>query len=75
MGELIFQDFTAKVLNSGDLAAIKHYTVEFLFAKWIIGNPYREHLEKNYEDKIFFFEPVNKFYDLLWIKKLAFSQL
>jgi hypothetical protein len=40
-----------------------------------LGNPYREHLEKNFEDKIFFFEPLNKFYDLLWVKRLAFTQL
>jgi hypothetical protein len=49
--------------------------VDFLFKKWIIGNPYRDHLAKNYEDKIFFFEPVNKFYDLLWVKKHSFRQL
>jgi hypothetical protein len=57
------------------MPAIRRYTVEYLFGKWIIGNPYREHLSKNYEDKIFFFEPVNKFYDLLWVKKLAYNQL
>jgi len=39
------------------------------------GNYYREHVDKNFEDKIFFFEPINKFFDLLWIKKLAFMQL
>jgi hypothetical protein len=49
--------------------------VDFLFKKWIVGNPYRDHLAKNYEDKIFFFEPVNKFYDLLWVKKHSFRQL
>lgn len=49
--------------------------MDFLFKKWIIGNPYRDHLAKNYEDKIFFFEPVNKFYDLLWVKKHSFRQL
>jgi len=49
--------------------------VEYLFKEWILGNPYREHLEKNFEDKIFFFEPLNKFYDLLWVKRLAFTQL
>ena len=49
--------------------------MEYLFKEWILGNPYREHLEKNFEDKIFFFEPLNKFYDLLWVKRLAFTQL
>lgn len=37
-----------------------------------MNDPYREHVAKNFDDKIFFFEPINKFYDLLWIKKLAF---
>jgi hypothetical protein len=46
-----------------------------LYKQWIVGNPYREHLSKNFEDKIFFFEPVNKFYDLLWVKRLAYKQL
>ena len=40
-----------------------------------MSNPYREHLEKNFEDKIFFFEPLNKFYDLLWVKKLAYNEI
>jgi len=52
---------------------IHKYAIDFLYNKWIIGNPYREHLEKNFEDKIFFFEPVNKFYDLLWVKRLAYK--
>ena len=30
-------------------------------------------MSKNYEDKIFFFEPPNKYCDLLWIKKEVFS--
>lgn len=46
-----------------------------MYNQWIVGNPYREHLSKNFEDKIFFFEPVNKFYDLLWVKRLAYKQL
>lgn len=33
---------------------------------------YREHLELNFDDKIFFHEPVNKFFDLLWVRKLCF---
>jgi hypothetical protein len=72
--EFLFEDLTqAKLSRNPD--ELKQYTVEFLYKKWIVGNPYRDHLAKNYEDKIFFFEPVNKFYDLLWIKKLAFKQL
>ncbi len=72
--ELLFEDLTQARL-AGNPEELKQYTVEFLFKKWIIGNPYRDHLAKNYEDKIFFFEPVNKFYDLLWVKKLSFKQL
>lgn len=26
----------------------------------------------NFDDKIFFFEPINKFYDLPWLKQLAY---
>jgi hypothetical protein len=46
------------------------YSQTFL-EEFITSNPYREHIEKNFDDKIFFHEPVNKFYDLLLIKKLA----
>ena len=41
--------------------------------EFLTGNYYREHLELNFDDKIFFHEPVNKYYDLLWIRKLACS--
>jgi hypothetical protein len=40
-------------------------------SEFIQENPYREHTQKNYTEKIFFFEPLNKFFDLLWIKKQA----
>jgi len=75
--EVLFNEFTEKVLKEeeGSPELVKTYAVEYLMKQWILGNPYREHLAKNYEDKIFFFEPVNKFYDLLWVKRLAFSQL
>ena len=36
---------------------------------------YREYLELNFDDKIFFHEPVNKYFDLLWIRKLAWGSL
>ena len=60
-------------MEYGNESLIKIYTNEFLIKKWIKGNPYREHNDKNYEDKIFFFEPINKFYDLPWVKGLAFA--
>ena len=71
--ELLFEDFTQQCLSNSDF--LKLYSEDFLFQQWIMGNPYRDHLSKNYEEKIFFFEPLNKFYDLLWVKRLAFKQL
>ncbi len=41
----------------------------------LMANPYREQNEKNYEEKIFLFEPINKYFDLLWLKRIAFKQL
>ncbi len=38
--------------------------VDFFLCKFINESPYREHLDLNFDDKIFFFEPVNKFFDL-----------
>lgn len=72
--EQLFEEFTKRIITRGQ--KIKEtYAIEFLYKQWIVGNPYREHLTKNFEDKIFFFEPVNKFYDLLWVKRLAYNQL
>lgn len=34
---------------------------------------YREHLKFNYSEKIFFFEPINKYFDLPWLKKIVFD--
>ena len=36
---------------------------------------YREYLEHNFDEKIFFHEPVNKYFDLLWVRKLCFNCL
>lgn len=54
--------------------------VRFLFVdnflnKFLSVNPYREHLDLNFDDKIFFHEPVNKFFDLPMIRTYAFQQL
>ena len=73
--EYLFEEFTQRILKEGNPALLKAYAEDFLYREWIVGNPYREHLAKNFEDKIFFFEPVNKFYDLLWVKRLAYRQL
>ena len=36
---------------------------------------YREYLDLNFDDKIFFHEPVNKFFDLLRVKRLILKAL
>ena len=71
--EVLITDFTNRVQSLAP-HLLKVYLNDFLIKQWILGNPYRDHLEKNYEDKIFFFEPINKFYDLLWVKRIAFFE-
>ena len=34
---------------------------------------YRDHISKNFEEKIFNFEPANKYYDLLWVKRIVYK--
>ena len=51
------------------------YAEHFLVENFIAKSPYREHLEMNFTEKIFFHEPVNKFFDLVFIKSLAFNSL
>lgn len=46
---------------------------DFFARDLILTNVYREHNAKNYDDKIFFFEPINKYFDLLWFKRMAFE--
>jgi hypothetical protein len=50
-------------------------SVEYLVDNFILKNLYREQQEKNFDDKIFFFEPPNKYCDLLWIKKVVFDRV
>jgi len=69
------EDLTTKILSQPNEELKKIYANYFLSNYWLPFNPYREHLAKNFDDKIFFFEPINKFYDLLWVKKIAFRQL
>lgn len=54
---------------------VKFLFVNTFLAKFIVENPYREHLDLNFDDKIFFHEPVNKFYDLPLIRTYAWRQL
>jgi len=50
--------------------------VRFLFVdrflnRFLEESPYREHLDLNFDDKIFFYEPVNKFFDLPLTRSFA----
>lgn len=49
--------------------------VDNFLSKFLRENPYREHLDLNFDDKIFFHEPVNKFFDLPLLRVLAWEQL
>jgi hypothetical protein len=51
------------------------FTGHFLEDNFINKNPYQEHNEMNFEEKIFFHESMNKFFDLAYIKLLAKSAL
>jgi hypothetical protein len=51
------------------------FAEEFLNSCFLQGNPYREHKETNFDAKIFEYEPINKFYDLPLVKRLAFESL
>ena len=43
--------------------------------EFLVKDFYREHLELNFDEKIFFHEPVNKYFDLMWVRKLAWENL
>ena len=47
---------------------------EAFLNRFLDENPYREHLQMNFEDKIFFYEPDNKFFDLPQTRLLAWEQ-
>jgi hypothetical protein len=51
------------------------FAEDFLCSNFLQGNPYREHKEMNFDEKIFEYEPINKFYDLPLVKRLAFDSL
>lgn len=44
------------------------FCLKELILNQITEPAYREHVEHNFEDKIFFFEPVNKFFDLVEVQ-------
>lgn len=47
--------------------------VNNFLGKFLNESAYREHLQMNFDDKIFFHEPVNKFYDLPLIRTNAWE--
>ena len=51
------------------------FAESFLNSSFLEANPYREHKDMNFDDKIFEHEPINKFYDLPMVKKFAFESL
>jgi len=69
------QELTESVIETALTHSEKPIVNELLVQGLIMGNPYREHTAKNFDDKIFFFEPINKYYDLLWLKRMAFHLL
>ena len=46
---------------------------DFIIPELLANSFYREHLKFNYSEKIFFFEPINKYFDLPWLKKIVFD--
>eukprot|EP00352_Strombidinopsis_acuminata_P004121 CAMPEP_0176383716 /NCGR_PEP_ID=MMETSP0126-20121128/33733_1 /TAXON_ID=141414 ORGANISM="Strombidinopsis acuminatum, Strain SPMC142" /NCGR_SAMPLE_ID=MMETSP0126 /ASSEMBLY_ACC=CAM_ASM_000229 /LENGTH=82 /DNA_ID=CAMNT_0017748965 /DNA_START=3141 /DNA_END=3389 /DNA_ORIENTATION=+ len=67
----LYEQFPEREFMFTQIQAGMIYADEFLVEKHILANAYREHGELNFEAKIFFFEPINKFYDLPLIKNIA----
>lgn len=61
--------------SGGDTGVLAAFVNQFLLENFIIGRLYREHQLKNFDDKIFFYEPPNKYCDLLWLQRAAFKLL
>lgn len=66
-------DFSISRVNSDD--DLKVVLNEFLIGNFLIFSAYREHYSKNFEDKIFFFEPINNYYDLLEHRRLCLNHI
>jgi len=71
--EELFGDVSQQILASSP--DLKKDFAEFLANEFVLKSDYRDHHPKNFQDKIFFFEPTNKFYDVLWIKRVALKNL
>ena len=76
----IFRRVTDRVKQGEWPEGINHSVAMETFAEgfltaFIANIPYREHMHLNFDEKIFFHEPVNKFFDLPWLRVLAYEQL
>jgi len=73
--QVLTQSVFQTAISNATTKESQRMVYKFLMSSFIVGNPYREHNVKNFDDKIFFYEPINKYYDLLWIKRQAFKIL
>jgi hypothetical protein len=53
---------------------VHFFYFESFLNRFLDESPYREHLQMNFDDKIFFYEPDNKFFDLPQTRLLAWQQ-
>ena len=61
--------------NESEKETLILFVNDFLVQSFMTNRLYREHQLKNFDDKIFFYEPPNKYCDLLWLQWLAFGLL
>lgn len=73
--ESILRTTLASARSSGDAGVLSAFANQFLLKNFIVDRLYREHQLKNFDDKIFFYEPPNKYCDLLWLQRTAFKLL
>lgn len=66
-------DLSISRANSDD--DCKSVLNDFFVSNFLIFSAYREHYEKNFEDKIFFYEPINKYFDLLEHRRLCIDRM
>ena len=69
---MLIKQILLKVADQADWSD-RNSPIANFFAELIINNPYREHNAKNFDDKIFFFEPINKYLDLMWLKRTVYE--
>lgn len=60
-------------MHAGTKENILKILIDLIIPELLAKSFYREHLKYNFSEKIFFFEPINKYFDLLWLKKIVFD--